>query len=163
MSPPPPLPPQALPQRTTGPEYPPSTSSSPTSFPSTRPSPSSTTRPGETREALLSCHICFTPVTHFYNVTTRPSAVRQTFETRPRYKSCWRETCQGCCFFSCSVSLPVRKSCGIVDCVSFLTAASICAPGPPPPPHPTSTDLLPPFFFSLLPPLPLALPSQVGH
>lgn len=152
MSDPLPLPPQALPQRTTGPEYPPSTSSSPTSSPSTRPSPSSTTRPGETRETLLSCRISFTPVTHFYNVyRTRISRLfigdGQTFEIRPRYKSCWRETRQGCWFVSCSVSLPVRKSCGIVDSVSFLTAASICAPGLPPPPHPTSTDLLPLFLF----------------
>lgn len=42
------------------------------------------------------------------------------------------------------MSLPVRKSCGIVDSVSFLTLASICAS---PPPLLTSLS-------SALPPLP---------
>lgn len=48
------------------------------------------------------------------------------------------------------MSLPVRKSCGIVDSVSFLTLASICASPPPlltslssalpPPPSPFRLD-----------------------
>lgn len=45
------------------------------------------------------------------------------------------------------MSLPVRKSCGIVDSVSFLTLASICAS--PPPLLTSLSSALPPSPFRL--------------
>lgn len=56
------------------------------------------------------------------------------------------------------MSLPVRKSCGTVDSVSFLTLASICA-SPPPPLTCLSSALSPPS----LPPSPPSPPSRLDN
>lgn len=158
------VPPQALPRKTTGLEYPRLTSSSPRSSPNTSLNPLLTTRPGEMILCAEYNFILVQTCSKCYHLSHKPSfnnwrwkwaniSSQAQVKELPLYLVFWLldwKTLVLVCLVRsvCSVSLPARKSCGIVDCfLPQIWPASLHI-------APTSADL--PFFCYPPPPSPLS-------